>query len=492
MHRKIRRVIFILAALIFLTAALLLVFYSWGYRWDKEKLQLVLTGGLYLKTNIAKPQIYLDGKFLKKATPSLLSSGIFLSNLLPDAYQLEIKKENYFGWRKKIEVESRMVTTFSSIVLLPQNPLKIDVYRPTAENATNTKTKIQEEIIDFLPLLNGKEIIVQTKETATTTNAVLKIYNLNNQSEIEIYRQKLAKGEEINLIPKLIINDADASGIIFDLIKNNSKTFYLWQKIQPEKLIDFSAEIARVFKLKNPLQKIVFYPNIDSKYVILSGKDLMWIDFNKNESKKIIGNIRDFIIKDYSIFWIDYNGAVFSYNLILDSSTPLDILELDKDAKIKRMFASPNNQYFGILFDNGKFYLLKSGQATEEISGIKDLVFAPDSKKLTYLNANGEVRVRFLTNFSGDVIKERGEEILITQSANQKEAKLEWYNDSQHLIIQNGKTIYFAEVDDRDKINIFEENLDFEKYLLSNNKNGTIWGITSNLIQKIDLLYENI
>jgi hypothetical protein len=101
MQKKIRRIIFVLATLIFIGAALFLISYSWGYRWDKEKFNFVSTGGLYLRVNNTKPEIYLNGKQLKKATPGLLSSGIFLSDLLPNEYLVQVKKDNYFSGVKK-------------------------------------------------------------------------------------------------------------------------------------------------------------------------------------------------------------------------------------------------------------------------------------------------------------------------------------------------------------------------------------------------------
>jgi len=60
------------------------------------------------------------------------------------------------------------------------------------------------------------------------------------------------------------------------------------------------------------------------------------------------------------------------------------------------------------------------------------------------------------------------------------------------FILADGKVIYFAEIDNRDQINTYIEEFDFNHYLLTNNKNGTIWGIRPDLIQKIDLGYEKI
>ncbi|NLA08261.1 MAG: hypothetical protein GX873_01005 [Parcubacteria group bacterium] len=499
MHKKTRRVIFYVAVFVFIIISSLIVAYSWGYRFDKEKRELVLTGGLYLKTNVSKPQIYLDGEFLENATPGLLNSGIFLSNLLPDIHQIEVKKNNYFSWQKNVEVKSQMVTTFFSVVLLPQNPLITDIYKiATITTETTTPKIITEDVVDFLPLNNNKEIIVQIKESATTTNAILKIHNYLNKntnsssnSDVEIYRQKLAKKENLNLIPNLKINDSDGNEIIFDLTKNKIKTYYLWQRINPENLINLSSEIADTFKLKNPIQKIVFYPNIENKYIVLSGKDLYFIDFDKNEAIKKVTNVLDFFIRDYSLFWLDYNGSVFGYNLILDNSTPLGIIELKKDIAIKKADISHSNQ-IALLFDDNVLYLFKAGEDIEKKENVFNFSFSPDNRKLAYINDKNELRVEFLTDInSGDVLRKKGDNILITKTKNSNE-KIGWYSDSEHLIIQSGSKIYFAEIDDRDKINIFEENFDFDNFLLTSNKNGTIWGISSKLIQKIDLLYENI
>ena len=491
MHKNIRRRIFILASCIFVLAALLLVLYSFGYRWDKEKFQPVLTGGLYLRVNTVKPQIYLDGKFLSKATPGLLSSGIFLPNLLPDTYQLEIKKDNYFEWEKKVDIKSQQVTSFSSIVLLPKTPLVTDIYKITVDNATNTKTKFQEEIVDFLPLANGKEIIMQTKEVSTSTNAVLKIYNFIDGSSVEIYRQKLAKNESLNLIPRLKINDDEANEVIFDLTKNNIQTFYLWQRIEPERIQNLSQQITTTFKLKNPIHKIEFYPNIEGKYIVLSGKDLMVVDFTKNETKKIISDIVDFQSKDYVLFWLEQSGAIFSYNLILGFSTPLGIIELPDKFSVTRMEIALNSQCFALLLDNNEWYFFRAGQSMEKINDVVKFVFAPDSKKVIYLTKTGDVRMRFLSDIAGDVIRKKGDEVLIRANVSSS-ADLGWYADSQHLIVADGKIIYFSEIDDRDQINTFIQEFEFDHYLLTNNKSGTVWGMRPDLIQKIDLVYQKI
>ena len=494
MQKNIRRLIFVLLSFIFILAALFLVFYSWGYRWDKEKFRFVSTGGLYLRISNTKPKIYLNEKYLKKATTGLLSSGIFLSDLLPDDYLVQVKKENYFTWSKKVEVQPKMVTTFSSIILLPENPLITDIYLPnklTSNNETSTASNIKEEIIDVLPLPNNKEIVIQTKEISTTTKAFLNILNINNQNKIEIYEKKLAKNENLNLIPTLKFLDEDANSIIFSLTVNEATNFYLWQRVNPEEIQNISQVIINQFKLKNPIKKIDFYPNLENKYLILTGENLMIVDLNKKETKKIFSDVKNFVRKDYALFWVDNKNAVYSYNLILNSLTPLGVLDLPKNAVIKKMEISPKSDYFALLFDDNSFYLFKAGEEAKKMEGIKLFAFSFDDKKLAYSNDKGELKIYYLSDVNRDMIYKKGEEILIDEGVFGLE-NLNWFADLMHLIYQKDKNIYFAEVDNRDKINIFKESFDFNNFILTNNKSGSIWAWRTDLLQKIDLIYENL
>lgn len=483
MQKKIKRLMFVIAFFLFLVIAAIFVVYSWGYRWDQKEWKFVKTGGLYLRVYNNKPQIYLNNQHLKKATPGLLSSGIFLSNLIPDNYLLTIKKPNYFSWEKEVVIKPQMVTTFSSIVLLPQNPLSKDIY---LTSATSTR-----KIIDILPLRNNKEIIIQAIEEATSTNVVLFAYNFNNQTQVEIYRKKIERGEYFNLIPNLKIADNDANQILFAITANKTTNFYLWEKLNPDNIRNISQIIISQFKFKNPLKKIDFYPNAENKYIVLTGTDLVIVDLNKNETKRIFLDVKDFIRKDYVMMVVNNQGAVFSYNLILNTSSPLGIIESIKEENINNMEISPKNNYFCIKLDNGDLYLLKSGEETMIFKEIISFIFSNDEKKLAYINKNNELRVKYLVDFSGDFLQKKGDDVLI-QKLNKSTSKLIWHSDLSHLIYQVDNKIYFIEIDTRGKINFFDFDFNENHFYLEGGKNCTIFSWNEKLIKKTDLLYEQL
>lgn len=483
MQKKIKRLMFVIAVLLFLFVAVMFIVYSWGYRWDQKEWKFVKTGGLYLRVYNSKPEIYLNNQYLKKATPGLLSSGIFLSNLIPDNYSLKIIKQNYFSWEKEVVVEPQMVTTFSSIILLPKNPLSKIIY---SSNETSSV-----EILDILPLRNGKEIIIQGIEEGTSTNATLFIYNFNNQNQLEIYRKKINKGENLNLIPNLIIADNDANQIIFPIVVNKTTNFYFWERINPENIKNISQTIISQFKLKNPIKKIDFYPNAENKFIVLTGTDLIVVDLNKNETKKIFLDVKDFMRKDYNMLVINNQGAAFGYNLILDTSSPLGILELEKDNSIKKLQISPKNNYNAVELNNGNLYLLKGG---EEMMFIKEIVlfaFSNDDKKLAYINKDNELHIKYLTDFTGDFLQKKGEDVLIKKLTKPVNGLI-WHSDLNHLIYQSENKIYFAEIDVRDAVNVFELNFDENNFYLEGGKNGAIFTWNEKAIKRIDLLYEQL
>ncbi|MGB9848032.1 MAG: hypothetical protein ACPLKV_02410 [Minisyncoccia bacterium] len=480
MQKKFKRLLFFIVSFLFLIIAGFFVAYSFGYRWDHGDWKFVKTGGLYLRVYNSKPEVYLNNQYLKKATPGLLSSGIFLPNLIPDNYSISIKKPNYFSWEKETKIEPQMVTTFSSVVLLPKNPLVEDVY---SLGATSTL-----EITKILPLKNYKEIIIQGIETTTSTNALVFIYNFNNQNQTEIYRKKINKGESFNLIPNLIIADNDANEIIFSLTVNKTTNFYLWQRINPENLKNISQLIISQFKLKNPIKKIDFYPNAENKFIVLTGTDLAVVDLNKNEIKKIFLDVKDFVRKDYNLFIINNQNAAFSYNLILDTSSPLGILELDSKNGIEKIEISPKNTYYAIWLRNKDLYLMKSGEEMLKITDVDLFAFSNDDKKLAYIT-NGELRVRYLVDYNGDVLYKKGDDVLIKKLEDGAD-NLIWHADLNHLIYQKNNKIYFAEIDVRDKVNVFDLEFDFKNFYLEGDKNGTVFTWNDKLIKRINLLFE--
>ena len=115
MNSKTRRIILCLVILFFIIATPTIILYSLGYSFDWQEKEIVLTGGLYVKSVPKKATIYINNK-PKKETPA------FIKRLSPKYYQIKVAKEGFHEWHKKLKIESKLVTEVKDIILIPINP----------------------------------------------------------------------------------------------------------------------------------------------------------------------------------------------------------------------------------------------------------------------------------------------------------------------------------------------------------------------------------
>jgi hypothetical protein len=97
-----------------------IVLYSQGYRIDWNLKRIIKTGGFYFKVWPEGAQVFIDGKFQKKT--GFLSNSVYINNLTPKEYKIEIKKEGFLTWQKNLEIKDNWVTTSDNVILIPENP----------------------------------------------------------------------------------------------------------------------------------------------------------------------------------------------------------------------------------------------------------------------------------------------------------------------------------------------------------------------------------
>lgn len=462
---------------LFLIAGAWLLVYSFGYRVDWEALQISQTGGLYLKTSPKITDVFLDGENTNKKS-GLLSTGIFIQNLFPRTYQLKISKEGYFDWSKKVKIESSLVNNFSHVVLLPQSPLKENIY-----NATSTA-----EITDFFPLENREETLLEMKiKSKSGWFASLSLFNQKNVTTTEIFRKKITSSENPDLLSGFVLDGPNPNQIIFsDYDRSSGQTiFYLWDRLEPDQTTNLN-QAASAYNLTR-IRKVVFHPFEDNKYIIETNKNIAILDLNRKENIYLSAeNPIDLVVNGGNLFWVDKEGGVYSYNFILKSTSPLAIIESEK-IEIDNWAVSANSSNLAVLMKNNELLLIRSGQPVKTISSAaQNFSFSPDNKKLAYSEISGQLKIYFLEDFNQDINKKLGEEVVLEDLTVDASAQIFWYKDSYHLIVQNREELMFAEIDDRDKFNIFKYQFGPGRYVL--NGEGVIFRSFSALLEKINLI----
>lgn len=474
MSKKFRRVLFWSIFCLFVLASLILVIFSFGYRFDWEKSEIVKTSALFLKISPRDSQIYIDQELLKKK-PSLLTGGIYLQGFLPKEYQIEVKKDGYFSWRKSLELQSNLVEYFTNILLLPIDPYQEEIYRKL--NSTTT-----EELVEAFPLKKQEQLILEIKERIGNNNyVVLKIFDLRSKEFQEIFRKKIIGKENPALVKNLVVNNRE-DRILFSYFDNNTKQkiFYLWEKSNPKEVLDFS-NLLKTY-VKRQVSKIIFHPYEENKFIFSTASRLGLLDLDKKTVDYFPAvNPLDFFVNRHHLFWIDQGGAIFSYNFILNETTTLGILEGEENLMVEKFQSSFNSQHLILHLKDGRMFLIRAGQPIKLLSENNRLVeFSPDSKKLIY-DDKGKLKILFLEILFQDIIKKAGEEIEINFVQGDFQ-KVFWWPDSFHFLVQ-GEKIYFSEIDDRGGINFFSYNFGSGQYYFLDH---FLYQLDNQIIKRID------
>lgn len=99
---KIRILIFLLTIIIVGVVGLFISYYARGYRFDTKTLKFQPNGILVIQSEPTGASVYIDGE-LKTATNANLS-------LSPGVYDVEVKKDGYMSWYKRLTIEKEDVT----------------------------------------------------------------------------------------------------------------------------------------------------------------------------------------------------------------------------------------------------------------------------------------------------------------------------------------------------------------------------------------------
>ena len=99
---KIRVVFFIITLIIVGGLGVFATYYARGYKFDLKTLKFQPNGILVLKSEPDGASVYINGE-LKTATNANLS-------IAPGTYDVEVKKDGYFSWYKRLTIEKEIVT----------------------------------------------------------------------------------------------------------------------------------------------------------------------------------------------------------------------------------------------------------------------------------------------------------------------------------------------------------------------------------------------
>lgn len=276
MSLRFRRWLLISFIILFILSAIVVVFYTSGYRYNWQRKILQKTSLLVLDSVPTKAEISLNGQELQKTTPQRLS------NLLPNEYLVEIKKEGFQPWSKKLLLEPNRATFAENIILFKANPQPETIYQTEEISAlkilptTNfiylvEKHEGQNNLIKF-DFLNRQRLVI------FTTDYQLKITNFNSNQEkiliqddqemkiLNLLTQEVETNLTTNFQPLNILAVKWSPSINYELLVKTTAGLYLFSLVENKKtlltekyVLDFSADNQRFYYLTNQNESTVFW-----------------------------------------------------------------------------------------------------------------------------------------------------------------------------------------------------------------------------------------
>ncbi len=483
----------------------LVVFYSFGWRFDWNSKKITQPGIFYFKVLPKNVQIYLNGK-LKKKTDFFFGSAL-IEDILPNKYKVEIKKDGFYPWEKELEIKKRQVTEAKSIVLVPKN-LKFSKLSENTENiffSPNKKKIILEEtnsnVSDNFKKTTDKNSVPQGKSgqelKTADKNWALKLFDVEKNLTIQLIGEKdISKNKEVRLIDlkfspnsKIIllktglksplnenkeiiryylleIDKTPASLTSLGFLDKNTEEIY-FNPQDPKKMFVLSLETpeANPLSLRKATGEIKKEDGVEEKIK----KELREIDTVKEKiSDPLLKDIIACQIINDNIYYLDKSGFLYKSSLDLKNKNKLNIVPLD--LKNGENYQIKTNNSYLFLKEGRVLYLLSKDKSFQKISeSVNGFKFSYDLKKLVYFNKH-EIWILFLEKKYNQPQKEKGEKLFLTRFSKDI-GDLFWDTDA-YLIFNIENKIKIAEIDDRDKINIVELPNSYKTTMIKDSSNS--------------------
>lgn len=397
-----RRILYSFFFLIFFITAPIVILWAEGYRYNSTKHRLQKTGVLFLESKPAGAKIYLNGKIQKGKTTA------HFKNLLPDDYQIVIKKDGYQTWQKKITVQPGQTTFAQYIRLFKENPEPKNILSLKIIATSEAQNGSIAFIYEQMPV---KSSLQQNQDLDHGVSKVLKLalFNLGNQNLNDLI--------VLDFQPDEIILSPNKS---FIALKTAKQTFIV--NVGNKKLINLSKII------KKEVTRLHWSETVrDETLYAISKNSLEKINLISEESLTLFQEpILDFYLINNTIFFLQktkdnvlLNKTSFNNMNNVETLTSLPISDHYE------FYSSPSSYLILIDEKNKILYLINTSEK-------KKIKIFPETDYVKWFQG-GKILL-FGNNFETSTYDlEKKEENLIVRLSSQIK-KVIWYPIATHLI----------------------------------------------------------
>ncbi|TSD04938.1 MAG: hypothetical protein Greene07147_855 [Parcubacteria group bacterium Greene0714_7] len=167
LSRRTRFIYLAVSITAFLFTVPVAVFYASGYRFNG--LSFVETGGVYVSVPLSDASVFINGK--EEGVSSLFTRSFYTDNLIAGTYAVQVSREGYYPWVKKLTVEARIVTDVFAF-LVPQSTLIREIEIREGDTASTTRAVSKNEYNTFVKAFARKIVSAPTQGGMATSTPV--------------------------------------------------------------------------------------------------------------------------------------------------------------------------------------------------------------------------------------------------------------------------------------------------------------------------------
>jgi len=234
MPKKFRIFLIIFFTLAFIITAPPLIFYAKGYQFDFRTHRLTKTGNLFIDSYPRDALVVVNGKtsiehhwydsllFYKDIFGMVKRQGTtasLISNILPGQYSVEVQKNGYHSWNKKVEIKPNQTTSFQFIQLFLNSPQPIWLD--------------EGKIVNRWISPNKDKIVYQIGSDSSKSDQQFKLFVAEKESLIPL--EKLTDIGKINFISFA----PNVKSILFSAERDKKNTYFVFDWAE-KKLINLN------------------------------------------------------------------------------------------------------------------------------------------------------------------------------------------------------------------------------------------------------------
>lgn len=152
--RKKRQILFWFSAVFFAALLVPVFLFSFGYGIG-PRFKIQRTGGIAITATVANATVSINT--IRKKGTSILTKNALIKNLVPGEYGVEVQKEGFWEWNKRLKVASEKVTAREALLV----PTEIEgEILGTTSPILKEKPKIPPSVKKFWELPKSEELLM--------------------------------------------------------------------------------------------------------------------------------------------------------------------------------------------------------------------------------------------------------------------------------------------------------------------------------------------